>query len=48
MINFFMSGNKVSFEINVDAVDHSGLKMSSQLLKLAKIVKGRTGRRGMP
>lgn len=31
--------NRVSFEINVDALDRAGLKLNSQVLKLAKIVK---------
>jgi len=36
---------KVRFNVNVDAVERAGLKMGSQLLKLAKIVgdKSRTG-----
>jgi hypothetical protein len=37
-INFIMVGNKIHFEINPDAAQQSGLKISSQLLKLAKIV----------
>jgi len=40
IINFFKSGNKIKFEINVDAAQHSGLKISSKLLKLARIVPG--------
>lgn len=38
MINFYPEENKVRFEINVDAVRRSGLKVSSQLLKLARII----------
>jgi hypothetical protein len=39
IINLVKTGDKVSFEINRDAADRSGLKISSQLLKLATIVK---------
>ncbi|MBI5099240.1 MAG: YfiR family protein [Nitrospirae bacterium] len=39
IINLFMFENKVRFEINVDAAQHEGLAISSQLLKLARIVK---------
>jgi hypothetical protein len=39
IINFVIVENRVSFEINIDAAERSGLKISSQLLKLAKIVK---------
>jgi hypothetical protein len=39
MVNFLIEENKVRFEINLDAVERSGVKISSQLLKLAKIVK---------
>jgi hypothetical protein len=38
IINFYMEGNRVRFEINVDAARRSGLKISSKLLNLAKIV----------
>ena len=38
IINLFLQGNKVRFEINIDAANRSGLKISSQLLSLAKIV----------
>ncbi len=38
IINFIKSGNKIKFEINVDAAQYAGLKISSKLLKLAKIV----------
>ena len=33
-----MESNKVRFEINVEAADRNGLKIRSQLLKLAKRV----------
>jgi hypothetical protein len=43
-INFVMEEKKVSFEINVDSVERAGMKISSQLLKLAKIVKDVSGK----
>lgn len=39
MINLFMVNNKIRFEINPHAVKRSDLKMSSQLLKLATLIK---------
>jgi hypothetical protein len=39
IINFVIVGNRVSFEINTDAAERARLKISSHLLKLAKIVK---------
>jgi hypothetical protein len=39
IINFVIVDNRVSFEINVDAAERARLKISSQILKLAKIVK---------
>ena len=39
-INFFLEGNKVRFEINPNAAQANGLKISSQLLSLGKIVSG--------
>lgn len=38
MVNFYSEEKKVRFEINVDAVRRNGLKVSSHLLKLARIV----------
>jgi hypothetical protein len=40
-INFFLEDKKVRFEINPDAVSRAGLKVSSKLLALAKIVRSR-------
>lgn len=40
MIGFRMEDNKVRFEINVDAAERSGLKLSSKLLSVARIVHG--------
>src|SRR5213078_1103957 len=35
MINFFMEGNKVRFEINNEPAKRAGLRISSKLLNLA-------------
>jgi len=43
-INFYLEGNKVRFEINPAAAQHDGLKVSSQLLSLGKVVAGREGK----
>jgi YfiR/HmsC-like len=39
VINFTMENDKVRFEINLDAAGRAGLKISSKLLLLARIVK---------
>lgn len=39
IISFFVEDNKIRFEINVDNAERSGLKISSRLLKLAKVIK---------
>lgn len=39
IINFTLEENKVRFEINVDAADRAGLKISSKLLKLARVIR---------
>jgi hypothetical protein len=39
MINFFREDNKLRFEVNMEATGNSGLRLSSQLLRLARIVK---------
>lgn len=39
MINFIEENNKVRFEINAGAARRTGLNISSELLKLAKLVK---------
>jgi hypothetical protein len=38
MVNFYIEQNKVRFEINAGAASRAGLRISSQLLKLARIV----------
>ncbi len=40
MVGLVRDGNRVGFEVDFAAVKASGLQMSSQLLKLAKQVKG--------
>ena len=42
IINFFQVQNKIHFEINPLAAERSGLKISSRLLKLARIVSSET------
>ena len=39
MVNFFLESGKIRFEINLEASQRTGLKISSQLLKLARIVR---------
>jgi hypothetical protein len=39
MIGLIKIEGKISFEVNIETVQHSRLKFSSQLLKLAKIVR---------
>lgn len=39
VINFYIEDGKVHFEINPDAAERENLKISSQLLRLGKIVK---------
>lgn len=41
MINFVLEGSKVRFDINQEAAERAGLRISSRLLALAKHVKGR-------
>ena len=38
IINFYLEGNKVRFEINAEAAQRKGIKISSQLLKLGKVI----------
>lgn len=39
MINFVLEDNQVHFEINLGAAERAGIKISSKLLSLARIVK---------
>jgi len=43
MVNLYLEQNKVRFEINLAAARHPGLKISSHLLKLARIVQATGG-----
>lgn len=45
MIRFCLEGNKVRFEINREAAESARLRISSQLLLLAKKVVGGNGRK---
>lgn len=40
IINFTLEGSKVRFEINQEAAERAGIKISSKLLRLATRVKG--------
>lgn len=46
MINFVLVDNRVRFEINPSAAKRSGLKVSSELLRLGRIVGGDTEEAG--
>ena len=39
MIQFVLDGNTVKFEINLAASRRAGLKLSSELLKVARVVR---------
>ena len=43
IINLVKTGNRITFEVNLDAAKQSGLKISSRILKLATIVSGSHG-----
>lgn len=38
MINLTTDGNRVRFEVNLEAINRAGLKASSQMLRLAKLI----------
>ncbi len=38
VINFYVDGNKIRFEINADAAEKKGVRISSQLLKRSRVV----------
>jgi hypothetical protein len=44
LINFYLEGKKIRFEINTNAAQSKDLKVSSELLKRARIVDGGKGR----
>ncbi len=39
VINFNKTNNKIRFEVNIDAAQSQGLKISSEMLKLAQVIK---------
>ena len=39
IVNFYIESNRVKIEINIDAAERSNLKISSKLLKLARIIR---------
>lgn len=41
LINLYVENNKIGFEINLDAVNKSGLAFDYRLLKLARIIRTR-------
>ena len=47
MIDFVLEGNKVRFEVNLTAVEKSPLKISSKLLRLARVVRPEAGGGGV-
>ena len=49
IIRFVLDQNKVRFDVNLEAAESSGLKLSSKLLRLARMVYGsQQGKGGMP
>jgi hypothetical protein len=44
VIGFYVEGEKLRFEINQDVAQRAGLRLSSQMLKLARLVKDATPR----
>jgi hypothetical protein len=48
MIGFVVQGNRVRFEINVVSTQRAGLTVSSQLLKVASLVRGAGGAEANP
>lgn len=47
IVNFLVEGNKLRLEVNRSAADRAGLKISSKLLNLAKIVRGPNAKGGI-
>jgi hypothetical protein len=41
IIEFYLEGGKMRFAINTDAADRSGVRLSSRLLSLARIIRDR-------
>lgn len=38
MVNFYLDGDKIRFEINLESANSAGIRLSSKLLKIGKIV----------
>lgn len=45
-VNFYLEGKHVRFEVNVDALDSSDLRLSPDILKLARIVRTKKPKSG--
>jgi hypothetical protein len=45
ILNFYIEDQKIRFEINIEAAKHAGLRISSNLLKLGKIISPSTGKK---
>jgi hypothetical protein len=43
IVNFYIEDNKIRFEINIEAAKRAGLRISSNLLRLGKIISPQTG-----
>jgi hypothetical protein len=41
VINFYTQNNKLRFEINPDAAERAGLRISSQLLRLSRVTQAK-------
>jgi hypothetical protein len=46
IIQFVFSGNRIRFEVNLDAAQEAGLSLSSELLKVARAVHGKNSSGG--
>ena len=46
IIRFFTQESKIRFEINLDAAEYEGLRLSSRLLQVARTVAGKGTRGG--
>lgn len=38
MVNFYLDGDKVRFEINLESANRAGIRLSSKLLKIGKVI----------
>lgn len=43
MINLRLEDQRIRFEVNMDSAERAGLRISSQLLRLAQVVRGEAG-----